>query len=117
MRGLTVVMGLLAVTSSARANPFVNPENYFTETHYELGYQAMQDMGFGGGMASGGGLHLTEHNGLLSRGPYVLFFLLAAAGAGGDTKMVGGVTTGTKETDITYVGPNGNVVDTGKVVS
>jgi hypothetical protein len=50
----------------------------------------VRDLAFDGTSASGTGIHLTEHNDLVSRVPYMLFLFLGAVQAGGDVKMTGG---------------------------
>jgi hypothetical protein len=87
-------------------------DNYFADTHYELGYQSIQDLAFDGGVASGGGLHLTEHNGVVSRLPYMAIYVMADLMDGGDTKAVGTVKTETHYDRVDYVDERGNVVTT-----
>lgn len=92
-------------------------DNYFTETHYDLGIQSVSSLAFGGGSASGTAVHLTEHNGLISRVPHVLMMLFAVFQAGGDVKMVGGYSTSQQESEMQWVTGNGKVVDSKPIVS
>lgn len=103
---------LLATSSIARAE-----DNYFTETHYDLGIQSVQGLSFGGVSASGTAVHLTEHNGLISRMPYMLFFALGALQAGGDVRMTGSYGESYTETQVDYVTGNGKVVDSSRIIS
>ncbi|MFZ4578351.1 MAG: hypothetical protein ACOYOB_08145 [Myxococcota bacterium] len=103
---------LLATSSSARAE-----DNYFTETHYDLGIQSVQGLSFGGVSASGTAVHLTEHNGIISRVPYMLFFAFGVLQAGGDVRMVGSYSEHYNESQLDYVTGNGKVVDSSRIIS
>jgi hypothetical protein len=108
LAALALVVGL---GHTARA------DNLFTETHYDLGVQSIQDLGFDGGMASGTGLHLDEHNGVISRMPYAVIMLFAAVQAGSDYHVSGGVTTSYESHDIEFKDGAGRVTDRTTIVS
>jgi hypothetical protein len=74
-------------------------------------------LAFAGGSASGTGLHLTEHNGLISRVPHLLMMVFFQFQAGGDVKMVGGYSSSQQESELQFVTGNGKVVDTKRIVS
>jgi hypothetical protein len=103
---------LLATSSAARAE-----DNYFTETHYDLGIQSVQSLSFGGVSASGTAVHLTEHNGLISRVPYLLVYIFGVAQAGGDVRMVSGYSESSSESQLDFVTGNGKVVDSKRIIS
>jgi hypothetical protein len=105
---------LALVVGSGRA---ARADNYFAETHYDLGLLSMQDVGFDGGMSSGVGLHLDEHNGVISRMPYVLVMLFAAVQLGGDSHVQVDVTTGYNSRDVEFKDAAGRVTDRTTIVS
>jgi len=100
-----------------KKNPFIfSPDNYFVETHYEVGYQHFSELSFGDGVGRGGGLHLTEHNGLVARLPYLVVFLFAAFQAGGDVRLKGSYSETPTETYVDVKNSRGQVVDQQKIV-
>lgn len=108
--GLAYAGGMRACVGVLMAAAMVAPshaDNLFAETHYELGYATIQDAGFGGGTASGGGFHLVEHNGLISRLPWLLSGIVVHPGV----KVRGGMTTTTTESETEWRSPSGKVVD------
>ncbi len=60
--GALIAVAFVMTAAQARAD-----DTAFTETHYDVGVQMVQGLGFAGQTASGAGLHLTEHDGFLSR--------------------------------------------------
>lgn len=119
LRRSSPVRALLAtgLLLSVCALPAHADDNYFTETHYDLGIQSVRDLSFGGTSASGTAVHLTEHNGLVSRVPYMLILFLGAVQGGGDVKMVGSYSETPRDHELQIVGRNGQLLETKRIVT
>lgn len=113
-RGVLAAVSLVVVAGLGRT---ARADNYFSETHYDLGLQAIQDVAFDGGMASGTGLHLTEHNGVISRMPHALVMFAAAVQMGSDFHVNVQSSTSYESRDVEFKDAAGRVTDRTTIVS